>query len=1225
MGKKINNFIGKESLSKTVRFKLIPVGKTEENFVNAKLLEDDEQREKAYELVKHAIDRYHKCFIDLVLSETELSDLEEYVKLYQLKGKNDSEKMAFVKCEEKLRKQIAKAFSSHKLFSKLFKADLIEEILPDFLEEKEELDALEKFRGFATYFVGFHDNRKNMYTDEANSTGIAHRLINENLPRYIDNMKAYSRISEVLSAELDILDKDLEGVSPIGINIFFEIRGFNYVLTQKGIDIYNEIIGGMTFSDGTKIKGLNEYINLYNQKKSRKEKLPLLKPLYKQILSDRDSVSFIPEAFKKDQEVLDSINEYFVGNNDKEGVLEAIEQCKELFAELEQYELDKVWLKAGTAVTDLSNGVFGDWGYIEKQWKARYDQENPPKKNLENHEEKKEKAYKAVDSFSLKEIGDLVGGTSQVTTYYADIIRVQCECVVTNYKKAEKLLSEQYNEPKRLSKNDTAVEIIKELLDSIKRLEKTIKPLSGTGKEEEKDGGFYGVYTYCYETIRRIDRLYDKVRNYMTKKPYSTEKIKLNFENPQLLNGWDRNKERDYRSVLLRKGDNYYLAIMDKKNNKAFLDIPYEEGEAYYEKMEYKLLPGPNKMLPKVFFAKSNIEYYAPSDEILKIYAEGTFKKGNSFSLSDCHNLIDFYKQSLSKHEEWRNYDFKFKATEKYNDIGEFYKAVKDQGYKLSFTKVSKEYIDSLVEKGELYVFQIYNKDFSPKSSGTPNLHTIYFRMLFDERNLKDVVFKLNGEAELFYRKASITQEEMIVHPVGQIVENKNVNNPNKNHEFKFEVIKDRRYTKNQFMLHLPITMNFKATGNNRVNLNVRKAIKECDNNYIIGIDRGERNLLYISVIDEKGKVVEQHSLNEIVNRYSDYESKTNYHDLLIEREKERENARQSWKTINSIKELKEGYLSQVIKKICDLVVKYDAIIALEDLNSGFKNSRVKVERQVYQKFEKMLVDKLYYLADKTTDPEMPGGVLKAFQLVNVPGKFSGLRQDGFIFYVPAWLTSKIDPVTGFVNLINPKYVSVDESKKLFETIDNIRFNAVDEMFEFDIDYSKFPRADISSVKKWTVCSNGERIKVSRRKDANNNYVPKVYKLTEEFKALFVEYGIDINSNLKDSILARSEKDFFVRLNELFALTLQMRNSIPNDTSVDYIISPVRDKNGNFYYSNAANENLPHDADGNGAYNIARKALWAVKKIKAASEVELEKLNLSITNKEWLELAQNND
>ena len=89
----------------------------------------------------------------------------------------------------------------------------------------------------------------------------------------------------------------------------------------------------------------------------------------------------------------------------------------------------------------------------------------------------------------------------------------------------------------------------------------------------------------------------------------------------------------------------------------------------------------------------------------------------------------------------------------------------------------------------------------------------------------------------------------------------------------------------------------------------------------------------------------------------------------------------------------------------------------MEDLNFGFKRGRFPVEKQVYQKFENMIISKLNLLIDKKADPTEDGGLLRAYQLTN---KFDGVnkgKQNGIIFYVPAWDTSKIAPVTGFVNL----------------------------------------------------------------------------------------------------------------------------------------------------------------------------------------------------------------
>lgn len=104
----------------------------------------------------------------------------------------------------------------------------------------------------------------------------------------------------------------------------------------------------------------------------------------------------------------------------------------------------------------------------------------------------------------------------------------------------------------------------------------------------------------------------------------------MNFDNPQLLGGWDKNKESDYRTVLLRKDDFYYLAVMDKSHSKAFVDAPNitSEDEDYYEKMEYKLLPGPNKMLPKVFFAAKTLTHSNRQTEYLTFAKERVSKKG---------------------------------------------------------------------------------------------------------------------------------------------------------------------------------------------------------------------------------------------------------------------------------------------------------------------------------------------------------------------------------------------------------------------------------------------------------------------------------------------------------------------------------------------------------------------------------------------------------------------
>jgi len=56
--------------------------------------------------------------------------------------------------------------------------------------------------------------------------------------------------------------------------------------------------------------------------------------------------------------------------------------------------------------------------------------------------------------------------------------------------------------------------------------------------------------------------------------------------------------------------------------------------------------------------------------------------------------------------------------------------------------------------------------------------------------------------------------------------------------------------------------------------------------------------------------------------------------------EKKRKIQRQSWKEVDKIKDLKKGYVAAVVKKIVDLVLKYQAIVIFEDLNMRFKQIR---------------------------------------------------------------------------------------------------------------------------------------------------------------------------------------------------------------------------------------------------------------------------------------------
>ena len=1257
--KTLKDFTGLYSLSKTLRFELKPIGKTKENIEKHGILERDSERAIAYKSVKKVIDEYHKAFIELMLDDFELNKdtLNEFYYLYHLPTSEAKRKTDLPKVQEVLRKQISERFTKSEQYKRLFGKELIREDLVEFvkmpqyeniirempgnehLTDKEVKQIQDRVRNdiaqfddFTTYFIGFYDNRKNMYVAEDKATSIAHRMVDENLPKFIDNMDVFDRIA---ASDVATHFNELYKAMEIYLNVkeiseLFHLDYFPVVLTQKQIDVYNAIIGGKVLDDGTKVQGLNEYVNLYNQQqKDKSRRLPKLKPLFKQILSERTAISWLPDEFESDNEMLQNIGNCYYDL--KEHVFGSL---KTLLGSIKDYDLEHIYLPNDLQLTDIAKKHIGSWSVFRDAVVNDLKASNPQKKK-EDAEEYEKRLAKMHDSYSIAYLNGIMQGEDfkPIEDFFANMGAEDNEKgqklnhfarIENAFTEIKALLNTDYPEGKNLSQDKANVEKIKNLLDAIKDLQHFVKPLLGDGTESDKDSQFYGEFTPLWETLDQITPLYNMVRNRMTQKPYSNEKIKLNFDNSTLLAGWDLNKETDNTCTLLRKDGNYYLAIINKRNNKVLRPENLISDGDCYEKMEYKLLPGANKMLPKVFFSKSRIDEFMPSERVLRNYKNETHKKGDKFNLDDCHALIDFFKESINKHEDWSKFGFHFSNTNSYEDLSGFYREVEQQGYKITFRNVSVDYINQLVDEGKIYLFQIYNKDFSPYSKGTPNMHTLYWRMLFDERNLADVVYKLNGDAEVFFRKRSIKVDRP-THPANKPIANKNALNEKKESIFAYDLIKDRRYTMDKFQFHVPITMNFKAAGVNNINPIVNAYLKESKATHIIGIDRGERHLLYLSLIDIKGNIVEQYTLNEIVNEYNGNTYRTNYHDLLDAKEKQRDEARRSWQTIENIKELKEGYMSQVVHKITELMVKYNAIVVLEDLNMGFMRGRQKVEKQVYQKFEKMLIDKLNYLVDKKLDAEEMGGVLNAYQLTNKFESFQKMgKQNGFLFYIPAWNTSKMDPTTGFVNLFDTRYENVEKSKVFFGKFDSIRYNSTKGWFEFAFDYGNFTAKAEGTRTNWTLCTYGTRIETKRNPEKNNEFDSVEIKLTEKFKALFAKYQIDLNGNLKEQICNQSDASFHKELLHLLHLTLQMRNSVTN-SEVDFLLSPVMNDSGEFYDSRTCGKNLPENADANGAYNIARKGLWIIEQIKNTNDNDLARIKLAISNKEWLRYAQGLD
>ena len=132
--KNLKDFTGLYPISKTLRFELIPQGKTLAHIEANGLLTQDEHRAESYIVVKKIIDEYHKAFIANALDGFKLEALEDYFLFYQIQKRDEDQKKKFENIQAKLRKQIADRFATQERFKNLFAKELIKNDLMSFVQ-----------------------------------------------------------------------------------------------------------------------------------------------------------------------------------------------------------------------------------------------------------------------------------------------------------------------------------------------------------------------------------------------------------------------------------------------------------------------------------------------------------------------------------------------------------------------------------------------------------------------------------------------------------------------------------------------------------------------------------------------------------------------------------------------------------------------------------------------------------------------------------------------------------------------------------------------------------------------------------------------------------------------------------------------------------------------------------------------------------------------------------
>lgn len=1269
------NFTNQYELSKTLRFELKPIGNTQKMLEDNKVFETDEKIQKKYQQTKKYLDQMHREFVVESLKNLKLLNLEKYQealknvkkitrdtekkqandwikKLEDQKKRLRKEVVAFFNAKAKewskeylgLKNKDLKIFYEEAVFYAILKEKYGQEKKSFLLDEKgnfildkngEKISIFDEWKGFTGYFTKFFETRKNFYESDGTSTAIATRIIDQNLRRYAENTETIKKYPHKLLSKLNAIE--LKRIKSIKKYPQFVLQGNKE--KAEGINFYNVIVGKIKYE-----------INQHRQK--IKQKLPYLKTLDNQILSEKDK--FI-EEIKDDDHLKKELIKFLDTGKKKTKIL------KKLFSEFVKHQKK----------FDLEKIYFSKKGFeqISRMWTDEtYAWEEELAKAFKNREiklsKKKDAGYSFPDFIPLEYLKESleslpvedqenfwklkhqekIDSQQNIWTQFLEIffqeflelfekeINTDTGTRIVGYTKFFQEL-EDVLKIKKLEKTPKLTVAVKNFADSFLSLYQFSKYFAVEKAKKwddsvETDDEFYNNLEYGFfdkyykNSFEKIITPYNLLRNYLTKKPWeSVQKWKLNFENATLLTGWPDSPDGNtqYGSFIFRKGKKYFLGVTDYPRifDKERFPEAYSTENSSYEKMVYKQVDAKTlygSVYKGVFGSK-----YSEDQEILD---DKELVQRIKKVLETRVNFFPSLKVFIDKIRNNQYLDAKSLARE--ISEGSF--------YNVSFVPISDLYVEKGIynipknKKGDtvkklLYLFQIKNKDWNKGSTGKKNLHTLYFENLFSSKNeSKNFPFKLNGQAEIFHRPKAIEAKKV-------------------KRNFTRKIIEKKRYTKDKTFFHVPITLNRGKGKLFSLNREINNFLANNSDINIIGVDRGEKHLAYYSVINQKGKILESDSLNAIKGGDG---KKVNYQQKLEKKANEREQQRRDWQSVQGIKDLKKGYISQVVRKLADLAIKHNAIIVFEDLNMRFKQIRGGIEKSIYQQLEKALIEKLNFLVYKgEKNPKEAGHLLKAYQLTAPFETFQKMRkQTGIIFYTTASYTSKIDPITGWRPNVYFKKGSAKLNKENIAKFSAIVFNTEKNRFEFTYDLKKIiksEKAKYPQKTEWTVCSNVQRFKGSRKEKNNNQWGYDEYpatgknSITEHLKQLFKKYKIKISRNILRQIKqleTKGNEKFFSDLLFFFQLICQIRNTDARAKDLDkqdFILSPV-EIDGNFFdsrNSENAKKNLPKNGDENGAYNIARKGIITLQRINewaGLSDAEKEKIkypDLFITDAEW--------
>ena len=1281
----------------------------------------DQKIKDAYLVIKPIMDKLHEQFIEKALLDGAKNiDFSEYFESYREKdaekhekglreqigntyqdaGKYFTEKISkyrkFTAKEiDKIKKEPYRCLTYAKVFDYLLaNVDYFAKTVD--IEEDKLKEHLTQFKSFWGYLDGYNTNRENYYaTEKEQSTAVATRIVHENLPTFCSNALRFEKRKEKYLEIYQYLKdnnretkiKNAQGeeieAEPITETVF-QIEHFNKCLAQSQIEEYNRIIGNY-----------NYLINLYNQARREEtgfKKIDEFETLYKQIGCGKKESMF--ETLQDDSDVKNLLQKakdagdvMFKGSSDAE--INTLPAFIKFLQECDNW--DGIYMSSA-AINKISNVYFTNWHSVKDKLKdakanacITYDKNREEPIKLRDavelsglfavlDTEQSEHFFKE-SLFLDDETNEYRGVLDKALAPSKNLINLLCFDIERNIKAflqesdsivaLEKFKDENHQE----GEEDQTIKKIKDWFDAATDAMRIVRYFAV--RKSKMKGNLPNVtmeqalsnLLYCDKA--QWFKWYDLIRNYLTKKPQDDakeNKLKLNFGNPSLLDGWSDGQEKKKAATILKYDNELYLCIL---KTKSVFDTSKEDNPIYQvaqsnasrlilRNLKFQTLAG------KGFLGENSISY-------------GEMGKSNPTKAIQC-------LQKIIKERYVKKYPLLEKfVVNTYSDKSKFDAEITEtlkECYVCEFAPIDWRLVTEKQNNDELFLFKIHCKDYEVKTTGKKDLQTMYWEDVLTDGSKH----QLCAGAEIFMREP-VANESPIKHRVGSKMVNKRdkdgktipeqiyreiylyANGKKKDisavaqkyideqkaiiKDVKHEIIKDKRFygEEPKYMFHCPIKLCFEAKGYKEpkyafpeVNAKITDSIQQSDNLQFIGIDRGEKHLVYSCTIDKDSKIIKCNHHDNI--------NGTDYVQKLEAVADERIIAKKNWQAQNKIKDLKSGYISHVVHRLVEETIKDGekiaphAYIVLEDLNTEMKRGRQKIEKQVYQNLETALAKKLNFVVDKNAELGELGSVSKALQLTPPIRNYQdieGKKQFGVMLYTRANYTSVTDPATGWRKTIYIKNGKEEDIKnQILDKFSDFGFDGKDYFFEY---------TEAHAGHTWRMYSgkNGESLpRFQNRKQLQqdkNIWVPEQINVVEILDQLFANF--DKTKSFKEQIKqgvelkkidGRSETAW-QSLRYALELIQQIRNSGEKNSKDDnFLYSPVRNEKGEHFdtcnHKNNGDLELIVDADANGAYNIARKGLIMEAHIKhwiesgrpmksTKKDEKTPDLDLFVSDKEW--------